>query len=129
MSSEKLFDRLKEKYSCVRENTSDLMAVPVDPSKDEKTVVVMPANQFIQLSRVKGFANLNGKTFAEHTCLANEHIPALKDDDSSLKKEILATFEEIPQDISDEEFFDHYFGICEKALDVVRSHGYTVIVH
>ena len=69
------------------------------------------------------------KSYAEHILIMNTHIPEFLNNDSELRKQILATFEETPNDLQDEEFFDHYFSVCEKALDVVRDHNFEVIIY
>lgn len=124
MNSNEFFNKMEEKYTCVVGKMPNHIA-----TQSPTTVVVMPANRYIQLCSVHGFTKINGKSYAEHILIMNTHIPEFLNNDSELRKQILATFEETPNDLQDEEFFDHYFSVCEKALDVVRDHNFEVIIY
>lgn len=129
MSRKDLFEMLKDKYTCISEEMPTSLSAYVPLDRRSRTVVVMPANRYVELSWVHGFVEMNGKTYAQHICIMNDHIPELHNNDSPLKAAVLATFEKTPTELPDREFFDHYYGVCEKALDLVRAHGYNVIIH
>lgn len=88
--------------------------------KINRVVIATLPEPFEKLSS----ANMNNScTYAEHITMINKHLP------KEMKDAVLSTFEKTDEELPEKEFSDHYLGICEKALNVLRDNGYAVYIH
>jgi hypothetical protein len=114
--NKQMFKEFEERFKCVSSQEINELY----HKKDENQILIMPANRYNRLSLVMGFMDMNGKTYMEYIIKLN---PEIKDD---LKESILGLYRKINNDLPDKEYFEEYFSMCDKAINILEENGYNV---